>query len=229
MKRGYVFSTAALFFVALIIQTTSCSKSGSGTSDNACIERVIPQYTQTALTSGQIDSIKTLFGKNNMSTNQLQFIEYIPDIYTDTGMTPQAQVTANLFLNGLPVFNYNEVFVFNGGVFDTAYLYTGTPLTNDTTGHQTLAYLRSSFLKHVSESVTYSPISKPFVPSPNSYTGSCMVATMGYVDAVYAPGNTIPWGTLIKVWAVTPLNSGYPCVYVRDDNGVGWGVPLIIP
>lgn len=211
------------------MSAASCSKQTGATSGNGCIERVTPQSNETTLTNGQIDSITILFRKKNISANHLQFIEYTPDIYSDPLKVPQAQVWANLFLNGLPVFRYNEVFVFNNGIFDTAYLYTGTPLSHDTSGQQSLTYLRTSFLKHVSESITYSPLGKPFVPASNTYLDSCLVATLGYVDAVNIPGNSSPWGTLIKVWSITPLNSGNPCVYVKDDNGLAWGVPLYIP
>ena len=218
-----------LFILALFLNATSCSKQSSTTSTSDCIERLMPKYTESTLTGNQIDSIKALFSKNNLSIDQLLFTQFIPNIYSDPNMISQAQVTANLFLNGLPVFNYNEVFIFNNSIFDTAYLYTGTASSNDTTGHQTLSYLRSAFFKHVSESVIYSPVGKPFVPSSNTYLDSCLAVTLGYVDAVYFPGNTNPWGTLKKVWMIKPVHSGYPSVFVEDDSGLAWGVPVYIP
>jgi hypothetical protein len=131
MKKRHIIYIRFLFL--LIVGAASCSKHGNVAADNGCIERVIPQHTETTLRTTQIDSIMALFSKNNISTDQLQFIQFIPNIYVDPVRTPQAQVRANLFVNGLPVFRYNEVFVFNDGIFDTAYLYTGAPLSNDTT------------------------------------------------------------------------------------------------
>jgi hypothetical protein len=224
MKRKYMKGNRLLFILALFLNATSCSKQSSTTLTSDCIERLMPKHTESTLTGNQLDSIKTLFGKNNLSIDQLQFIQFTPNIYSD-----QEQVWANLFLNGLPVFNYNEVFIFNHAIFDTAYLYTGTASSNDPTGHQTLAYLRTAFFKHVSESVIYAPVGKPFVPSSSTYLDSCLAVTLGYVDAVYFPGNTIPWGTLKKVWSIKPLHSSYPNVFVEDDSGLAWGVPVYIP
>jgi hypothetical protein len=227
MKKRHIIYIRFLFL--LIVGAASCSKHGNVAADNGCIERVIPQHTETTLRTTQIDSIMALFSKNNISTDQLQFIQFIPNIYVDPVRTPQAQVRANLFVNGLPVFRYNEVFVFNDGIFDTAYLYTGAPLSNDTTSHRSITYLRSSFLQRVSESVTYSSVAPPFIPSSNTYTDKCLVAMLGYVDAVYIPEKSTTWGVSVKVWAITPLNSSYPSVFVEDDNGLAWGVPLMIP
>jgi hypothetical protein len=229
MGKGYMIWKQLLLISVLFLSTSSCSKQGSTTTNTDCIVRVIPLYTETTLTEYQINSIKLLFSKNNMSINGLQFTQFISDGGGNLPMITQTQVTANLFLNDLPVFYYNELFIFNNGIFDTAYLYTGTPLTNDITGHQTLSNLQSSFLKHVSESITYLPIGPPFVPSSSTYSDSCLVATLGYIDAVYIPGHTLPWGNLIKVWSVTTLHNSYPTVYVEDDNGLAWGMPVYIP
>jgi hypothetical protein len=225
MKRSPLVCIALL-----LVFTTSCSKKMATVADSGCIARVVPTTEQTPLRTTQVDSIRTLFAQNNLQPGQLQFIEFIPDVYSDSTITPQAQVWANLFLNGLPVFQYNEVFVFNGGIFDTAYLYTGTPANNDTTGHRTLSSLRSSFMQHVAEAITYWPLNiKPTIPSAKTYTDSCLVAKLGYLDVTYIPGNTAQAGTLIKVWQVTPLSTIFPCVYVRDDNGMAWGEVVFIP
>lgn len=215
--------------------TASCSKQEDSYPLNTlstCISRVVPQVTQTKVSGSGIDSIKTLFAKNNLSTEGLQFIGYIPDTYTGTSGLPQTQVTATRFVNNLPVFGYDEVFIFNSGLFQTAYLITGTPQTNDLTSKQSLPYLQSAFFKHVQESVIIGgPLNaKPRIPSPDQYKDSCLVAVLGYVDAGSIPGNSISWGkTLVKVWKVTPLNGNYPLVFVEDATGFGWGEWLAIP
>jgi hypothetical protein len=235
MKNRMAFELifGAAFFCAFIFGCTKQQNSNSnGNANNGCISRNIANTKSTMLSDSQINSINTLFSKNGLSTSQLQFLYFIPDVYLDSAKPVQAQVDANLFINNLPVFNYTEVFVFNNGVFDTAYLYSGVPQNNDTTSHQSLSSLRTAFFKHVSESITYLPLlnSKPVVPSPNTYSDSCLVATMGYVDATYIPGNTSTWGsTLIKVWLVNTQSRSFPDVMVEDDNGLAWGVPTYIP
>jgi hypothetical protein len=69
---------------------------------------------------------------------------------------------------------------------------------------------------------------KPFVPSPAAYD-TCLSATLGYTDQSYVPGNTFALGHLIKIWLVTAVNSNYPAVFVRDDNGQGRGQKVFLP
>ncbi|MBS1667382.1 MAG: hypothetical protein JST58_08400 [Bacteroidetes bacterium] len=220
----------ALIAAALFGSLAACNKKQNSNSDSGCITRVIATTVSQTLNASQIDSIEVLFNKNNLSTAQLQFLYFVPNAFSDTTLPAQTQVTAEFFLNKLPVFGYNEYFIFNNAIFDTAYLYTGIPQNNDSSGHQTLSYLRDAFMKHVSESVFYSPLfTKPFVPSASLYLDSCLTATLGYIDASSVKGSNAIWGkTLVKVWSVT-CNNHYPGIFVEDDNGLAWGVPQIIP
>jgi hypothetical protein len=232
IKKG---GSAYIFFLlpALLVYALSCSKQEGAPAGNGCISRVEPLYTQTTLTNSQIDSIKTLFANNNLSANQLQFTVYLPDTHTGLCSIPQEQVTAIVFINGLPVFGSEETYIFNNGLFQDVFpAAIGTPQTNDSSGRLSLTYLQGAFLDHVSESFfAGGPAnSKPFIPSPNKFKDSCLLATLGYLDAASIPGNSTPVGTtLVKVWKLTPLNGSYPLVYVEDDNGSGWGVPLLVP
>jgi hypothetical protein len=225
IKKG--FSLLSILFIFAF----SCTKQQNNVTDNGCISRQIAQPSTTSLTNVQMDSIKSLFNQNNLPISGLQFTEFIPDIYTDPSRAPQAQVAANLFLNGLPVFHYTEVFIFVGGIFDTAYLYLGAPLNNDVSEHQSLDSLRKDFFAHVSESeiIGGASNSQPHIPSAKTFLDSCLSATLGYADATEVPGKNLPWGNLIKVWSVTPSHSSYPCVFVEDDNGLAWGVSIIVP
>jgi hypothetical protein len=223
-----------LFFAALIAQVLSCSKPkvGSGIPDNKCIDRVVARPGQTSLSAGQLDSIHILFSQNNIKDSQLQFFAFRPDINTDSTLAPQAQVSAILFINGLPVFNKAEVYMFNAGIFDTAYLYTGAPLTNDSSGHLSLPSLRSIFLKFVAQTIkTYSSAAlPPIFSSADNFNDTCLSATLGYMDAFYVPGGNQPTGTLIKVWKITPSDNGFPVLYVEDDDGSAWwGFHLVGP
>jgi hypothetical protein len=87
--------------------------------------------------------------------------------------TIQTQVTANPFLNGLPIFNDQQLFIFFNGIFSPSrsYLMVEVAANNDTTGNQSLPHLRSAFLQHVSEAtISGGSVSrKPLVPSPAAY------------------------------------------------------------
>jgi hypothetical protein len=227
MKKILTYFCCLIFIFSCTRETATVNN----VADNGCISIAVAQASQTSLSASQIQSIDSLFQANNMSTDGLQFIEYIPDIYSDTTKPPHEQVAANLFLNGLPVFHYTEAFDFNNGVFDTSALYTGAPANNNADGHQSLTSLRTDFLDHVSESKIEGGVlnATPFTPSASTYVDTCLAATLGYVDATAVPGNTLPYGNLVKVWSITPSHGTYPCVYVEDDNGLAWGVPLFLP
>jgi hypothetical protein len=230
VKKSMLLGFHLLSF--LLISGICCKRNYNSPADNGCISQVISNPAQSSLAAPQLDSIETLFRKNNLSTSGLQFIEYVPDIYGITAINPQSQtqVTAYLFINGLPVFGTNELFIFNGGIFDTAYLYTGHPANNNVNTRLPLDTLRKDFLQHVSQSDVYGGASgKPFIPSASTYLDSCLVATLGYVDATSVPGQTLPYGNLIKVWSVTTLHNSYPSVLVEDDNGLAWGVSIYVP
>jgi hypothetical protein len=234
-------SIAGIFFLLVWTGFASCRKNSAG-AGNGCIERVVllpgdlpvnspPIIDVDPITEGQIDTIKILFTNNNLPFNQYQFVYYIYDPWS--GDSIQQQVTANPFVNGLPVFGDQQVFNFINGIFSasTSYLTVEVAASNDTTGHQTLTYLRNAFLQHVSEATILWPLpaSKPTVPSPAAFRDTCLSAILGYMDPSNIPGNPYSPGHLIKVWQITAINSNYPVVFVRDDNGQGWGVSIAIP
>lgn len=214
MKKCRLLLSWAIIAAALVTQVLSCSKHQTS-SDNACIQRIIPDRGQPRLPVAQIDAIDSLFINNNISTAHLQFNTYIPNTNTDPAVVPQELVVANIFINGLPLFNYDDVFTFNAGILDSALLYPGTPSTNDATGHQTLSFLRTAFLKYAVAS------------SPDQYANICLSATLGYIDASWLPGNVLSWGTPIKAWKITPSNSDFPLVFVKDDDSTGWAPPAL--
>ena len=233
-----------IFFLAVLAGFSSCLKDKTTVSKD-CIEKegllpgdlpinAPPIFDVDPITEGQIDTIKILFTNNNLPFDEYQYVSYLYDIYVPTpGDTIQTQVTANPFLNGLPIFYDQQVFNFVNGVFSpsTSYLTVEVAASSDTTGHRSLSYLRSAFLQHVSEAKIYGGAAdaKPFVPSASAYTDTCLSATLGYIDLSLVPGNSYSPGHVIKVWQVTALNSNYPTVFVRDDNGQGWGEPVFIP
>jgi hypothetical protein len=239
MKKS--ISGYSIFFLLGLTVLPSCRKSNAGTADS-CIERAVllpgdlpvnspPVIVVDSITAGQIDTIKTLFANNNLPFDQYQFL-----FYNEVPWHPdsiQQQVTANPFLNGLPIFNDGQVFNFFNGIYSasSSYLTVEAAVNSDTTGHQSLSYLRSAFFQYLSEATITGGAadSKPVAPSPAAYKDTCLWATLGYIDQSYIPGNSFSLGHVIKIWQVTPANSNYPTIYVRDDNGQGWGVAIAFP
>lgn len=229
----------------IIIFTASCAKHNqSSSNENICVTRVIPKVNDFNVSASSLDSINTLFAANNLSTANLQFQNFEVDstINVNGGYSAyQIQIMATQFFNGLPVFFTDDFFSFDyhTGIFQPpAFIgYTGTSPNADTTSHQNFANLRNAFLAHLSESYTEGgPVnSKRFTPSVSTYINSCLLVTMGYIDAGMVPGNAANAynKSLVKVWLVTPSNDPsityYPLVYVVDSSGNAWGVPFLIP
>jgi hypothetical protein len=212
MKKCRLILIGTLITAALMAQILSCSKHQT-VMDNGCIDRVIPGSGQT-LPAIQLDSIDALFSNNNLSTANLQFDKYYVDDHQVPGVHRQL-VTAIIFFNGLPLFDFDDFFEFDDGIMTDSQLYSGSPSLNDTSSHQTLSFLRSAFIKYAVQS------------SPDQFANTCLSATLGYLDHAEIPKNVLPFGTPIKVWRITPANADYPTVYVKDDDSTAWGPPIL--
>jgi len=217
--------------------------------DSGCISRYDgPVYNYPPLSTGQLDTIKSLFSANGLSLDNLQFVYYYSDTLKDTANAPYFNqvVSASAIINGLPVFASGYAWSFRNGVWVR---YPGANPTwdypgSDTTGHQTLPALRSAFFKTF-ESTVYGNgpnISTQRLGRPGTYyRDSCLYAQLGYVDASTRPDNngSIPYGKkLLKVWRVflqtigpvpyytrTPITS----VFVEDSTGKAWAQFLAVP
>jgi hypothetical protein len=197
------------------------------------------------VSGADLDSILALFQANNLSIANLQFLSY--STFYSSGIAPgypgspgyvgpAVQVTATQFFNGLPAWVGGYSITFNGGIFTSGGKndgYTGPAPNDDLTTHQTLSALRQAFLAHVTESgssggLANSAPSFPYMAS--MFADSCLLVTLGYMDASMIPGNATPPETaLVKVWQVTPLSGGLPIVNVEDDNSLAWGVVVYLP
>jgi hypothetical protein len=226
---SYWILLQVLWLVGLAISIPSCSKSSQTITDSTCVTRVVPKATDYQVSAADLESILALFKANHLSTANLQFLSY-----STYGLA--AQVWATPFYNGLPAWVGGEFFTFDagkyqpGGTYDG---YTGPAPNTDTTTHQTLSNLRQAFLAHIAESGVVggaSNSSGSFPYTANSYADSCLLVTLGYMDASRIPGSTTPPETaLVKVWTVTALHGGVPAVTVEDDNGFAWPVVFIVP
>ena len=135
-------------------------------------------------------------------------------------------------IHGLPLFENDQVYDFSSAGLDHQWTYTGAPLNNDTSGHQSLPALRAAFLAHVSEAIIVGgPVNAPppVAPNPAQFADSCLVATLGYLDVTVMPTNTKPFGLAEKVWVIRPAHSSYPTVFVVDETGFAWGQGLTVP
>jgi hypothetical protein len=235
MKNGHI----GLLTLALATQLVACSRHDGG---NDCIARP-PLVNTPLLSSAQLDTIDNLFSSNNLSTTGLQFSHIFYDTVTSTAYSgPLIQISAEQYINGLPLF-YGEVyFNFGKGIFQppAAGLYQGASPGGDTIGHRGLEALRQTFLQNYKQCTIFGGLanSKPSHPTA-PYQDSCLYALLGYTDASNM-GTGIPYGKqLIKVWEVTPDNyisrwitEGvplYPAVYIVDSTGYTWPESLSIP
>jgi len=96
------------------------------------------------------------------------------------------------------------------GIFDTAYLYTGAPLSNDIKLINPLLSCAGPFFA-TRFRVGHSFICcSNFCSFANTYMDKCLLQNGIMLGAVYAPEKNIAWALLVKVWANNTLNSTTP-------------------
>ncbi len=224
MKKG-------LLALALLAGFTACSRHSSDVG-NDCITRYTPDENTLLLPQSQLDTITSFFTYNNLPVSGLQFTSILYDaVYNAASQnnSPQDQVTANLYLNGLPVYQGQEYFDFDStGAFQPPAVggWQGQQPAKDTTTRQGLEALRQTFLKNyklctVEGGLANSKPSHPTAP----YADTCLSAQLGYMDA-HTIYTDIPYGQqLIKVWLVCSSTSwhypsffAYPAVFVADST-----------
>jgi len=221
----------------------SCAKNNSNKGKVDCIDRYIPKSTDYTVSQSGIDSISRLFALNNLSEQNLQFIQWISDSLNPPGQINE-QVTSVQYVNGLPIFQLNKTYFFKNAVQESYVTYpqnlsyegyTGSLPNSDSGGHIPIADLREYFLSNVSESIytNRGDNSYTIVPDSSEYTNACLQVILGYIDASVVPGNGSNINSvLIKVWRITPIgskNNLYPVVYVTDDKSVAWGAEPLGP
>jgi hypothetical protein len=218
-----------LLICCLLLSLVACSRHSS--NNTPCITRSVAT-TVPFITATQLDTVNTYFAKNNLSTANLQFLSYFTFQTTYPGYNgSQTQITARVFINGLPVINSSEVFNFDStGIFKDIYnqLYA-IPTSTDTSAHQSLAALRQLFLNNYKKCIFYPPTANGVPVQPKvPYDDSCLQAELGYLDAG-ALHTGIPYNNLrIKAWIVYPANlignnvpytMLFPSVIVVDSSG----------
>jgi hypothetical protein len=231
MKKGLKLRWC-LAAVLLFLYTSCAKHHDTPTAD--CITRVYTSQAST-VSASQLDSINALFSLNGLSTAGLQFYFFLVDTVALPGYTgTQEEAAAYLFYNGLPVFDGSATYIFDTGIFQQAasFAYHGAAPGPDTTSHQTLEDLRTTWLTHYQQDTIFGGAlnSRPTAPG-TAYRDSCLVAELGYIDAATFSNGTVPYGaSLVKVWKVSPSsNNNYPIVYVQDSTGICIPVKEFLP
>jgi hypothetical protein len=232
MKKGLKFRRC-LAAVLLFLYISCAKHHDNPTAD--CITRVPDTASQTStVTAAQLNAILALFQRNNLPTAGLQFVAIDSNIYEPPGYSDsvsQVMVVANLFINGLPTFSGGVAFYFYNEVYQTNLTHYGTASSTDTSTHQTLEDLRTAWLTHYQQDSIFGGTlnSRPSVPGL-AYRDSCLLAELGYIDAATFANAPRTYGvSLVKAWKVSPLNGGYPMVYVQDSTGVCVPVQEALP
>ncbi len=199
-----------LLALALLAGLVSCTRNNDNAYAN-CISRSVLSASTPLIRQSAIDSANTLFVKNGLSPANLQ--PWLVDVENNVGVLSTTgvgysgtiiQVISNQFLNGLPVFFTSASYIFDTAGKIIPYGtngYEGPLPGTDTSGHQTLATLRSDFLSTYYYS---NPRGGPVGHLLNIYHDSCFTAILGYADASFVPASGIKTQNqaLIKVWEI---------------------------
>ncbi|HEY4110067.1 hypothetical protein [Puia sp.] len=237
----------APLILALIICVAACKRT---IHDSGCISILPSPATPKTVNANQLDTIRSLFAANNLSTAGMHFTTYNNQTYMASGITTHYQsVFASPFINGLPLlvppfyyWTFKDGILNPSSTHNSQYDYPGP----DSTGHQTPEALRSIFIKTFQAAVT-SRDNVVAVTRMNlngiQLHDSCLEAVLGYIDAIYAPASTVKESgkKLVKVWQVTVGSPGQPVrgiptvVYIVDSSGAArsqfptqWGVAIPI-
>jgi hypothetical protein len=234
MKMGLKTSSLHLIFLIFIISCKKLEPSSNSTSAAGCIsEGTIPvDSLEVPLTQAQLDAINTLFGQNNLSTaNQLFFdidsANVIP--FDSTAYVDEVEILSYRWYNNLPVFRWNDNYLFYNGILQPSLIYDGLTPGPDITFRLSLSSLHTIWLNNFMKAPTYWPLGNKITYPNASYRDSCLTADHGYLDAAYFDPS-IAFGTrFVKAWEVAPTGSYSPMVCIEDSTGTAWPVPVLIP
>jgi len=224
--RGHL--AICLFFII------SCSKHADMDAD--CISEVTVDASSMAnqVTPSQLAVITNLFAANNLSTSGEQFSNldsnrYQPPGYPDS--VDQVVIGAYRWVNHLPVFMWNDYFVFYNGVLQSgSFYYHGSVPGPDTSFRQSLESLRRIYQANYMKVDISGGLAQSTPRHPGSgYLDSCLTAQPGYIDATYF-NPALPSGSgLAKAWKVAPVGTSFPMVIIADSTGAAYPVSVAVP
>jgi hypothetical protein len=231
MKIGLKLSACLTIWLLFAI---SCKKSGDEAVD--CISEVIntPASMASTVNPSELTIIDNLFTQNSLSTSNQQFftidsIRFLDYGYPDS--VTQTDILSYLGFNNLPVFFWNNNYIFYNGVLQTrSYVYTGPVPGPDTTFRQSLESLRHIYLNNFLKVGTSGGLVDGPIRYPDpSYRDSCLTAQPGYIDPSYFNSKLTLGNGFVKAWKITPVGSNYPMVMVEDSTGAAWPVSIYLP
>ncbi len=217
-----------LFFII------SCRKHDEVVAD--CISEVTADSMSMAnlVTSSQFDFIDSLFSRNSLSTANEQFSYLDSNRYQPPGynyLVSQVAIVAYLWYNQLPVFMWNNYFIFYDGVLQSSsIIYRGAVPGPDTIFHQSLESLRLIYQSNFSKVIISGGAANSSPRHPNqSYLNSCLTAQPGYIDAATIYPGLQNGIRLVKAWKVTPVGTSFPIVMIADSTGAAYPVDVFYP
>jgi hypothetical protein len=231
MKMGLKMSFLLPICLTFIL---SCKKSASGSNSGAagCISEGTVSMDSLAppLTQTQLAVIDNLLLQNNLSTANQQFWSIDSNYYTPYGYNynvDQVEILSYRWYNNLPVFRWNDNYVFYNGVLQPSIIYKG-PAPGSGPFGQSLSSLHTIWLNNFMKVATYWPIGTEITYPNAGYRDSCVTVQRGYLDLAYFD-STIAYGTrFVKGWQVAPTGN-YPMVLIEDSTGAAFPVSLAIP
>ncbi len=160
------------------------------------------------LTAANLAIATQLFNQNSLSTSNLSFT----DISSSTNYLNQSlqSIRADQLYKGLPLFYSDIIFHFTAGAYTST---SGTQFTNlspDTVPATKLQPLYKLFKAQLNHDAMLGFTGK-------SYKDSCMKAEFGYYD-LHNQVSSLPVGSFVKAWKVTPVIHDYPVAFFRDDQ-----------
>jgi hypothetical protein len=207
--KNHKIKNMGKFYLSLIILIIlSCKKSDNLPEDNRCTNLVIDNPDIQLLPDQEIDSIKYLFNKNQISYTGLQFWNFTDSRGYNNVLF--RYIGAYQFVNGLKVFTgylgfefgENDSFIYKGGdTIPNLSLPNKPRLLN--------SQVRGIFINEIKND--------GFYKNNFEIQDNCIEMEFGYYDLHSGSGNQTKDYT--TAWKVYPKNGNYPNAYIDDMRG----------
>lgn len=193
-----------LYFTAFLL-VFSCTKNKDNGPDTGCAKIVSSNPNEKVLPDQELNSIHTLFVKNDLSSTNLQFIYYFND--STTGLKV---VTGVQYVNDLKVFTNNLVYTFNGN--DSLISMNKNDIVQDlslsATPKLSTKKVREVFLDEVSKDI--------FENKDSTIGENCVDMEFGYYDINRVTNDTT--FNYTTAWKAYPQDRKFPYAFINDQN-----------
>jgi hypothetical protein len=196
-----------IYLSLIILIIFSCKKSDNLQEDNRCAYLVTDNPDIQLLPSQEMDTIKYLFDKNQMSYTGLQFWHYSESRGYNNVLF--RYIGAYQYVNGLKVFT--DYWGFEFGENDSLTYVDGDTISNLSLPNKPkllCSQVRWIFIYEISNDELYKHY---------AIQDSCVEMEFGYYDLHSGSGNQIKKYT--TAWKVYPKNRDFPYAYIDDLRG----------